>query len=226
MSQTPETPEPGAANLRRALNNLPAHEPDPTTWARVEAQLAAEVVLARALPTLPAHEPDEGLWATIAARLEAAPAPPVAVPTASAVGRPLWPTRTRRWALALAASLLLVLGAWWQLRPAAWQPAVARETLTFGEEEGARPRLAPAADPLELQGLAFIDSRCSSQPAACQSDEFRALRTQLQELETQEVQLRQDARRFGSSPELLREQTRLISLKASFTRQLVHLLIS
>jgi hypothetical protein len=226
MSQTSETPEPGGDNLRRALATLPAHEPDPDTWGRLAAQLAADVALARALPALPTHTPDEELWATIAARLDTTAAAPGPAPTLPAVGRRLWPARTMRQVLALAASLLLVLGIGWQLRPKAPQPVVAHELVTFSEEAGAVSLPPAVADPLEQQGLSFIDSRCSTQPAVCQSGEFRTLRTQLQELETQQSQLQQAARRFGSSPEVLREQARLATLKAAFTRQLVQLLLS
>ncbi len=229
MSQIFETSEPGGANLQRALHTLPAHEPDPATWARIEAQLAADAALAQALPTLPAHEPDEDLWASIAARLDtvAVAAAPTAAPARPAVVRALWPARTARRVLALAASLLLLVGiGWWQVRPTTSRPAVAYETLTFSEEASPPLLPAPAADSLEAQGLSFAEAHCSSQPVVCQSREFRTLRTQLQEVESQEAQLRQAARRFGPSPELLREQARLVTLKASFTRQLVHLLIS
>ncbi|WP_133271284.1 hypothetical protein [Hymenobacter radiodurans] len=70
MNQTPEIPEAGGPNLHRALGNLPAHEPDPTTWPRIEAQLAADEELIRVVPTLPKHEPDELVWDAIAARLD------------------------------------------------------------------------------------------------------------------------------------------------------------
>jgi hypothetical protein len=224
MSQTPETPEPGGHNLRRALGALPTHEPDPDTWAHLAARLAADAALARALPTLPAHEPDEEVWAAITARLDTVA--PAQAPIPPAVGRRLWIARPMRQVLALAASLLLVLGVWWQLRSVAPGPVVAHETVTFGEEAGPLVLPAMAGDPLEVQGLSFIEARCSTQPTVCQSGEFRTLRTQLQELETQEAQLRQAARRFGASPELLREQARLVTLKAAFTRQLVQLLLS
>jgi hypothetical protein len=226
MSQTSENPETGGDNLRRALATLPAHEPDPDTWGRLAAQLTADAALARALPSLPTHAPDEELWATIAARLDTAAAAPGPAPILPAVRRRLWPARTVRQVLALAASLLLVLGIGWQLLPRAPKPAVAHETVTFSEEAGALSLPSVVADPLEQQGLSFIDSRCSTQPAVCQSGEFRTLRTQLQELETQQAQLQQAARRFGPSPEVLREQARLVTLKAAFTRQLVQLLLS
>jgi hypothetical protein len=228
MSQTPDLPETDGPNLRRALTNLPAHEPNEATWARIEAQLAADAALGRVLPALPLHEPDEELWGNIVAGLDApAVVPePAGPPAAAPVVRRLWPTRAVRRTLAVAASLLLLLGGWWQLHPRAAGPVVAQQTLTFSEEEAVLPVPAPATDLLEQQGRLFIEAHCSSRPVVCQSGEFRTLRTQLQELETQQTRLRQDARRFGTSPELLREQARLITLKASVTRELVQLLIS
>jgi len=228
MSQTPDLPDTDGPNLRRALATLPAHEPDEATWARIEAQLAADADLGRVIAALPLHEPDEELWGNIVAGL-ATPAvvpKPAGLPAAAPVVRRLWPVRAVRRALALAASVLLILGGWWQLHPRSAGPVAAQQTLTFSEEEVALPRPAPATDLLEQQGRLFIEAHCSSRPAVCESGEFRTLRTQLQELETQEARLRQDARRFGTSPELLREQARLITLKASVTRELVQLLIS
>ena len=229
MSESAETPEAGAANLRRAIAQLPTHEPSSEAWLRIEGHLAADAALAQQLLALPTHEPDEAVWGAIAGRLDAlapVPAPAGARPWRLASGR----VRRRAWALAASLALLLA-GGWWQweynINPAA--PAL-RETLAFSEEtvEGPLPASTTLAyaDPLERQGEAFIDAHCSSLPAVCQSGEFRALRTQLTELETQETELRQAAQRFGQSPELLREQTRLITLKASITRELVHLLIS
>ena len=232
MNPTPEPPEAGEPNLRRAIEHLPPHEPDPATWPRVAAQLAADEALARAIPALPPHEPDDDLWGAIAARLDAAELPaPAPIPAAPAVGRtlkPAWLARPARRALALAASLLLLLGAlWWQQHPAALGP---RETVAFSEEvaapEPVAPAPAPGADPLAQQGVSFIDAHCTSLPAVCGSGEFRSLRGQLTELEAQRAQLQRDARRFGESPELRREQARLITLQARITRELVQLLIS
>jgi hypothetical protein len=229
MSQTPDLPDTDGPNLRRALATLPAHEPDEATWARIEAHLAADKAFTQAIPTLPLHTPDEELWAGIVAGLvaPATVAEPTTLPAvAPPVMRRLWPARAVRRALAVAASMLLLLGGWWQLHPRVAGPVVAQDALTFSEEEAAQPQPAPTTDLLEQQGRLFIEAHCSSRPVVCQSSEFRTLRTQLQELETQEARLRQDARRFGTSPELLREQARLITLKASVTRELVQLLIS
>jgi len=227
MNQTPEAPEAGWPNLRRAIDSLPTHEPDPATWSLIEAQLTADAAVTRAVLALPQQEPDELLWDAIAARLDeqqsAAPEP-----AQPAVVRPLWPARTLRRVMAIAASVLLLLGVWWQQRLTAPTAATPRETLAFSEEVVAAPLPvpAPALDPLEQEGQAFIDAHCSSLPTVCQSGEFRSLRTQLTELEEEEEQLRQDVRRFGESPELLRQQAKLITMKATVTRELVQLIIS
>ncbi|MBO3271260.1 hypothetical protein [Hymenobacter defluvii] len=225
FSKPPE--EAGREHLRRAIADLPSHEPEVATWLRVAAQLDAEQAIAQAMPNLPAHEPDVALWNAIAGRLDEAEAPAAAV-----VFRPLWPADAWRRVASIAAAVLLLLGMWW-LRPRVPDKQVAaapRETVTFSEEEVAAPvatvRLAPAADPLAQEGKAFIDAHCTSLPTVCQSDEFRELRAQLSEVEEQERQLRQDAQRFGASPVLVRQQVQLTTLRATLTRELVQLLIS
>jgi len=221
--------EPGRENLRRALVQLPAHEPDDAVWLGIVTQVA----IAQATPTLPQHEPDEELWAAIASRLDAVqPVVPSVVGTDPVV-RPLWP-RVSWWAAGLAATILLVLGVWMlQPRPADSPPTAAvsapRETITFSEEAAAPAapvRLVSTVDPLGQEGEAFIDAHCASLPDVCQSREFRALRRQLTEVEGQERRLRQDAQRFGASPELVRQQVQLTSLRATITRELVQLIIS
>jgi len=235
--------EPGAANLRRALGQLPPHEPAPDTWACIEAQLAADAALPRLVAELPAHEPEADLWVSIAGRLDAAEVaalPRTLGPPAAASRYAGWlASRRARHALALAASLVLLVLAgagWWQYRPAApaaiatVAPAGPRETLTVHEEtlSAALPAALPAPPPdaLESQGLAFIKKGCSRLPAVCNSAEFQSLNTQLTELQTQQQELRQASQRFGNSPELTREQARLVNLQAAVTRQLVNLLIS
>jgi hypothetical protein len=286
MSHIPELPEPGQHNLRRALLELPRHEPADAVWARLDAHLGSEQNLRRAileLPRhepadivweriqgqlvgeravdravhfLPAHEPDDDLWATISARLNETPtatsplavAPPdtqalVTEPAYSApapVLRRLWSAHVWRMAASAAAAVLLVALVWWQRpRPAAdatvaqvtTSAGQAQETISYSEETitlpaEARAVLATANDPLETQGLSFIDAHCTSLPSVCGSSEFQELRTQLNELEAEEQRLEQDARRFGTTPELVQDQVRVTTLKATVTRELIQMLIS
>ena len=213
----PLGPEGGEPNLRRALRELPTHEPDADTWNTIAAQLTGEQALTRALPQLPTHEPAADTWDAVATRLDQLAAP-----------RPLWqPQPRRRWAvsLSLAASLVLLLAAglaWWG-RPAQPAPvAVAAPALP------ALPALPPplAAEPLEAEGEAFIDAHCSSLPQVCQSGEFRQLRAQLTALQQQEQHLRTQAQRRGATPQLVQQQVQVTIRKATVTRELIQLLIS
>lgn len=239
MSQTPDTSETGRQHLRRALHQLPSHEPEAATWPRILQQLTADDAVARAVQHLPTHEPDDTLWHAIAAQLDAPALAPEATPApdAAPVVRRLWPAATRQLVAGVAAAVLMLVGVWW-LHPetsrTASQPvamaSAPRETIAYSEEVVPPPAANPAApaafDPLGEQGIAFIDAHCTSLPAVCQSDEFWELRTQLTELETQEQGLRRDVRRFGATPELLQHQVQIITLKATVTRELVQLLIS
>ena len=259
MSPTPEQPETGRPNLRRALQSLPTHAPDDALWPRLAAQLDAEAPLRRAIaqlpthepdpaawaqivssfsdtndeapawPTLPSHAPDDALWDAIAARLDAPAAAPVAQPAPPAVVRQLWPpTATVRQLAALAASLLLV-AAVWLLRPVSTAGSGPHETVAYSQETVAAlptPALSFAPDPLEAEGLAFIDAHCQSLPAVCQSADFQSLRSQLDELEAEARDLSRYAQQHGASPELVRNQVKIVKLKASVTRELIQLLIS
>lgn len=232
--------------VARVLPALPTHEPAPALWARIAGQLGHGTPRPAPLPQLPRHEPDDALWDAIAARLDSQPAP-AERPARPAHRRPAAPrpwwlraAGTARRRAVLAATTLLLAGlAWWLPRPGPGAPETAtapRETISYGEEVVAdAPRPAgpagPAASPalpdaLGVQGVAFIDAHCSSLPTVCQSAQFRELRSQLDELETEEARLADDLRRFGSRPELLRHQSRITTQKAAATRELIHLLIS
>ena len=232
MSQTPDLPEEGHQHLRRALHQLPTHEPSADTWQRIEAQLATENAIQRTLPYLPAHTPDDAVWTAIAGRLselELAPNPLLAESPTPGVVRTLWPVRPWSLVAGMAAAILVLLLAWWQ-RPTSYDASTPQETITYTEETMDSPA-APlpsqfVTDPLERQGLAFIEAHCTSLPTVCQSGEFRELRTQLTELESEEQSLQQAARRFGTNPELVRHPTQVTTLKAAVTRELIHLLIS
>ncbi|MCC3158090.1 hypothetical protein LJ737_12645 [Hymenobacter sp. 15J16-1T3B] len=273
MSHFPELPaEPGRDNLRRALHDLPRHEPDDALWGRISSLIDTDAAVRRALPELPAHEPDDDLWAVIVGRLDheaAAPAPLSLHPAADADIVPLhaapaaeqlptpapllpppgvthrWLTQPWHWAASAAAAVLVLAVVWWQRPLPTTTPAVAvrtstaapaasaaTETISYGEEVLPADQAATAAfagtafDPLQAQGVAFIDAHCTSLPTVCQTSEFQELRTQLAELEAEEQRLQQAAKRFGPSPKLEQDQARVTTQKATVTRELIQLLIS
>ncbi|WP_133271285.1 hypothetical protein [Hymenobacter radiodurans] len=74
--------------------------------------------------------------------------------------------------MAVAASVLILLGVWWQQQRTV-EPTTTgiRETLGISEEV-ATPMptsIAVSVDPLEQEGRSFIDAHCTSLPTVCQS---------------------------------------------------------
>ncbi|TVT37801.1 hypothetical protein FNT36_21780 [Hymenobacter setariae] len=214
MSSYPTPDADGQQHLARAISQLPLHEPDPSGWDILATQLAGEQAITNALPHLPSHEPAADTWLHLANRLDQA-----AVPV------PLWPAQQRRrtWQLGVAASILLLLvaGLAW-LRQPARTPAVAVAPLP------AVPALPPlpATEPLEAAGEAFIEAHCTSLPQVCQSGQFQKLRAQLTALQRQEALLRAQTQARGETPQLVRQQVQVTILKATVTRELIHLLTS
>lgn len=105
--------------LRQALQHLPTYAPPSACWTSISVGLDAEQSIAAAVRELPSYSPPPAIWEQIENQLEQ--------PTLVVV-------HTRRWtyyraALAAAFALLLV-AAWWLVRPAETpQQAVAQPAL-------------------------------------------------------------------------------------------------
>ncbi|TGE07625.1 hypothetical protein [Hymenobacter fodinae] len=231
MKETPEEgPELGRPHLHKAIANLPSHEPDEHTWTQIEQQLNLTTLLGQAPPELPEHEPDELVWDGIMARLDQ-PEPAAVPPAAAPVVRRMWPSQVLRVG-AIAASWLLVLLAWHYWPSATPQRIVAQERISYTVETV--PTAATTEEPLPLpndaaqehEGMAFINAQCSKVPVGCQSPEFQNLKQQMAELDAEEKRLQREVQRFGNNPELIRYQTRVTTMKATVTKELIQLLIS
>jgi hypothetical protein len=212
---TPDA-EGGRQHLGRAIRQLPSPEPSPNGWSTLAARLAGEQALAQAIAHLPSHKPAANTWLHLADRLDQLAAPvPLRQPRQ-------W---QRPWRLSLAATvlLLLVAGRAWLRQPIGVSAPAIVETPPLGVP--ALPPL-PTAKPLEAEGEAFIEAHCTSLPQVCESGEFQQLRAQLTALQRQEQLLRIQTQQRGATPQLVRQQVRVTILKATVTRELIHLLTS
>jgi hypothetical protein len=229
-----EGPEFGRLHLHKAIASLPQHSPTEQAWERIVQQLDFTAALDEVRYELPEHEPDELVWDNIMAELDqetiAETAPMVPPP---AVVRPMCPTARVLRVGAMAASWLLVLLAWHYWPSATPIPIATTEHVSYSVETVSAP-LTTTEEPLPLpddlaeehEGMAFINAQCTKVPAGCQSPEFQNLKQQMAELDKEEKRLQQEVRRFGSNPELVRYQTRVTTLKATVTKELIQLLIS
>ena len=197
-------------NLRRALQQLPAHRPRPGAWEAVAQALADEEPLSRGLAQLPGHPPRADAWSRIAAELTA---------DERRVIRP-W----HRYAAAVGAAILLSVAAFFVGRPAT-DDAV----LTYSEELAPPPELAALTtdDPLEQEVQDYLQRLCQQAPAStCQQPEVVTLRAHLAELSEEERALQKTMEELGYDPQLVKYQVRIENMKAEATRELIQLVTS
>lgn len=189
--------------LRRAIDQLPEHEPLPESWAR----LAAELNFQDARADLPETEPAAGTWAALEARLS----PPVRdarVPV-------LRPRRWVRWSAA--ASLVGVLFAltWWFTRPT--------ETVSYRQEIAAVPVPLPPK-PVAANAEVLIRQRCAERADVCRTPRFRELKREWDELAADRARLARQGQRFGPDPDLRQALHRIETVQAEVTNELLTLL--
>lgn len=197
-------------NLRRALRQLPTHQPRPDVWEAIGQSLEEETPLRRALTQLPEHEPKIDRWPRIARALDLRERPTV---------RP-W----LRYAAAVGTIVLLSVAVFFLGRNNATADGA---VLTYSEE------LAPPAvdlapdDALEQEAWDYLQQLCQQAPATtCQQPEFVALRAHLLELTEEERALQATMQELGYDPQLVKYQVRIENMKAEATRELIQLVMS
>jgi len=177
--------------LIEALSTLKEYEPPESVWMNIDGGLGAQgkdAAQARLLKSLPQYEPPDQVWEGIVKKLAEKPGAKVV---------------RMRWgqALAVAASLALLLVVYWQLNsPAAIQPD--NVTITFSEE---------TVDPLLLDHDWEADedvfreylAMCEAREFICEQPEFKQLREELEELTAAKEELKEVTSTFGSDPMLI-----------------------
>lgn len=197
-------------NLRRALRQLPDHQPRANTWEAIAQSLEVEEPLRRGLAQLPEHQPKADTWSRIAGELAAGE---------RFVIRP-W----HRYAAAVGAILLLTVAAFFF-----GQPNAEDVVITYSEELAPPPKIFALVtdDPLEQEARHYLQRLCQQSPAtACQQPEVVALQTHLSELSEEEHALQKTMAELGYDPQLVKYQIRIENMKAEATRELIRLLMS
>lgn len=175
--------------LIEALSTLPEHEPAEELWQRIESQTvpAEEDRMPRSMVRqLPEYEPPAQVWERISAKLDAG-------------GK----VRTLGWryALAAAASLALLLLAYWQLNRKYVVEADAM-TVTYSREMVDPLLLVKDWDEDEAAFSEFLNL-CQSKKFICEQPEFRQLQSELEELTLAKNELKNALGDYGSDPNLV-----------------------
>ncbi len=177
--------------LVEALSSLKEHQPPDDLWMKIEDEISgerADHIPSALLKSLPQYEPPANVWDRIEQQL-----------SAPAKGKLV----AMRWkqALAVAASLALLLVAYWQLnKTSTIQPD--NVTISYSEE---------TVDPLLLEHDWDEDEEvfqeylaiCEGKKYICEQPEFRQMQQELEELTSAKEELKEAVGAFGSDPELI-----------------------
>lgn len=178
--------------LIEALSSLPEYEPSEELWNNIESEIGGpdgDIVPPQLLQSLPQYEPPEAVWAGILKNLEAGKPQAIVVMFG-------W-----RRALAVAASLALLLVVFWQInRSTATEPqAVA---MNYSEENVDPMLLVRDWDEDEDAFTEFL-SLCEAKKTVCEQPEFKQLQGELEELTAAKDELKTAIGEFSTDADLV-----------------------
>jgi len=186
--------------LQEALRQLPKYEAPAAVWTHVTAMLD-EAPLQNAMALLPEHEAPASVWTGVLQNLDREQ-------TQRLRFRLL--RRSALWAVA--ASTLLLVAGWWLLRPSS--------ELRLSQEWVDDRLLAPLRENDE-SALQWLNTICSDEQILCREPRFKALKSELEELNEAEKKLRSALGPYGDDPELVGDLVRLERAQNDIVQQLL-----
>ena len=192
--------------LREALDGLPTYRAPAGGFEAIRQRVDPEAALHRAVADLPTYEPPPRVWQQIAAQLRA--------------GRR--GARVRRLAIrsavaAAAAVLLLVL-----IDPfGSGKATELAGTITYSTEVLDAPIDLMAGIDEDQEAYEEILAICTAHPFSCERDHFKALRSELEELNLAHEELRAALDDFGTEPELIAQLSDLERERSGILREMM-----
>jgi len=200
--------------LRDALHALPTYEPPFGLWDEIELALDADDALTESAHTLPLHEPPDALWQQIEARLYAVQ------PQKSVRIEPLLrPLQRRQW-WAAAATIALLVVAWWLLRPMAEGEQMAIQI----SQETVNIEVQAAAQEAEDEGFDLVATLCESKAPVCEEPDFKALKSELDELTAAKTDLRTALGQYGDDPDMAAQLVQIERERSEVLRQMMQMI--
>lgn len=199
------------------LKNLPQHDPALDLWNRIEADLNTDALIDSRLPGLPVREPAADLWDRIDSDLGETKVISIGRGNTRQLGATRW--------IAVAASVVLVVGGWW-LWPDNQPQTGERVTVAYSVETVPRLPAEPAKTAADSRVEEFINRQCAEEQLACQKPEVHELRNQLAELKHEQQRIGQEIALFGADPVLVQAQVKIENQRAEVTKEIITLLRS
>ena len=187
--------------LRQALSSLPEYEPPTGLWNDLETALDADGLLTESARALPQYDPPAKVWDKLENALEQKKAVRVSF---------------FRKILAAAAVGLVLLSAWWFVRPlTSGQDRVVVTQETLNED------IRASVQETEDAAFELVETLCASRAPVCEQPDFKALKTELDELSGAKKELRNSLGRYGDDPALAAQLVRIERERSSLLRQMM-----
>ncbi len=176
------------------MYNLPEYEPKDDVWKNIEAKLN-DHVLKKAIGKLASYEPKDELWEQI--EVELAP---------KTIEFHAW-----KW-VSIAACIALMVGVYF------WYNTD-NQPLIYSEQKIDENLLLNPSDDSQQQ-YEMIVAYCKQQTYVCENTEFKALKTELEELNTASIQLKEAVGQYNTEPELMAQLTTIEQQKSEILRKM------
>lgn len=205
--------------LRKALALLPLYQAPPEVWENLKKNLDASQDLQAALNRLPVRQAPDFVWQNITEALDADA-------KRAAGAKRGFRVILSRTVLAAAASLALVAFALWLVqRPSDGDEAVAAvyETVT---QDTVDTVISAVLEEPEDAGFALVETLCAQKDPLCEVPEFKALKSELDELTDAKSALRTALGEYGDDPELANQLVRIEQERSTILQQMIALCTS
>ena len=193
--------------LEAALQRLPEYAAPEQLWEQLNARLKTERLVENNLPHLPKYEPPADLWPQLESALDADQ--PIRATRRLSLWRPL---------LIAAASVSLLLSAWWLIRE-----GVSTASVQYSQETIDESLLLSAAEP-EDGAFQLIDELCRDRIPVCEEPAFRQMKAELDELTAAKTALSAAMGRYSTDPALHSELAHIERERSELLRSMMSMI--
>lgn len=180
--------------------SLDIHQPDESVWAKIESHLDFEARLQSCIADLPKREADAELWNKIE----------------SGIGiKKRFTLKIKHLSIAASIAAMLIL------TTVIYQKSLNENALitnndihTLTEKE------------MEQAALLEIRNQCGLHTSICEQSSFKELMQLYEELNTEELELKQAMKQLGDSPEMIQAMVKIENLKSETIQNLIMLIQS
>ncbi|UII20195.1 hypothetical protein [Fulvivirga ligni] len=196
--------------LDKALNSLPERNIPVNSWEELSATLDFEDEVSEKLPDVPEYAFDGGIWKNIEEEMDRSEGKKAA--------RGI--QRYFIYATSVAAALVICFYFYNQ------NETNVDVNITYSEVAMVKEPVLAAEESDGDEALKYIEYVCSLQVQTCQNPEFKALQSQLTELNEEMSELDQMLTNNADNPYLIKAKGKVQTLKADVTKKLISIITS